>query len=195
MKLAPLALWQYVKQTPKSQQDNEMRELTRMTHVSEEATLASVIHNEVLHFLLSSDARTFDQGTFLQYTAAIADRYETKYRTNTITSEKLSSLALHGGSDGIETIAIQSVAAGGGFYVPETLAMVYGSFVNSHRFPESVYRVIGLGGDTDSTSSLIATMSLFLHGTIDVPHDFEQTFDYERLRRISADLTRCALQG
>jgi ADP-ribosylglycohydrolase len=195
MKLAPLALWHFAKQTPKPQRDRELNALTKMTHDSSEAVVASAVHSEVLQFLLSVDGDDFDGTQFLHRVTAIAERYETQYRTSPTLSQKLNCLASAGAKTGVDTDTIHSVASGGGFYVPETLAMVYGNFTRMNTFPESVFSVIGLGGDTDSTSSITATMSLLLHGTFEAPEDFEQTFDYARLHRISTDLARCALRS
>jgi ADP-ribosylglycohydrolase len=50
-----------------------------------------------------------------------------------------------------------------------------------------------MGGDTDSTASIVAAMSLFQHGDVTHrPNDFEQTLHYIGLRDVSRGLVEAA---
>jgi ADP-ribosylglycohydrolase len=71
--------------------------------------------------------------------------------------------------------------------------MAYGSFLLEDQFPQSVFRAVELGGDSDSIGSIVATMSAFLHGEPRFPEDYRKVFARERLERISKQLAAAAL--
>src|SRR5205085_776824 len=62
---------------------------------------------------------------------------------------------------------------GKGFYAPQTLAMAYGVLrFMPGEFHQMVYETVNLGGDTDSTASIVAAAITFANGgDIDLPED------------------------
>lgn len=79
-----------------------------------------------------------------------------------------------------------------GFYVPETLAISYDIFLGSGGdFTTAVEWAANLGGDADSTASIVASMiALSSDGAFQKPADFNNTHDYADLVAISEGLER-----
>ncbi|WP_395820342.1 ADP-ribosylglycohydrolase family protein [Archangium minus] len=111
--------------------------------------------------------------------------YERRLDAEPVTSRILGPIAAAIESNTLAREGILAASPRGGFYAPETLVMAYGSFLLEDRFPESVFRAVELGGDSDSIGSIVATMSAFLHGELKFPADYEKVFARERLERIS----------
>ncbi len=71
--------------------------------------------------------------------------------------------------------------------MPQTLAMAYGAFVAQRgRFVPCVYEAVNLGGDTDSTASIVAAMSVMKNmGINTIPTDLEEIQRLIELRAVS----------
>ena len=179
MKLAPLVYWQYVRGTTLAQRTLEYDQLTTMTHDSDIARAATRIHGEVLHSLLCEG---FSEQTFQNAVEACDLSIES--------SAAFSSLFAYL-NNAVDSDTILQQTDGKGFYAPQTLAMAYGAFQSQEgRFTESVYEAVNLGGDTDSTASIVAAMSVFATRTmIDFPSDFETLDQFALLQQISKDFT------
>ena len=194
MKLAPLVFWHYVKNTDPLLADRDVVELTRMTHNSDEAVVASLVHKDVLKSLLTSGGRkgTAQRWELAEFAAHRAEYYEEVYDPyRKAVSSHLTRLS-SGGSLTPERLV--NLAPNGGFYAPETLLLVYGSFILKPLFPESVQEVIKLGGDTDTTAAIMAAMSLFNAHEITLPADAEMLHERDRLRKLSKQFTKIALE-
>ena len=85
-----------------------------------------------------------------------------------------------------------------GFYAPETLAVVYGGLLQWGRadrtLADLVYNVIGLGGDTDSTASILAAMAILATGgAIALPDDMHTVQRVDDLTALSVRLAATAM--
>lgn len=82
-----------------------------------------------------------------------------------------------------------------GFYIPETLAIVYDVVLGSNgNFETAVYRAVNLGGDADSTASMAASMIACARGgDYEKPHDFHKVQDLDSLYVLSGKLASLAL--
>ena len=85
-----------------------------------------------------------------------------------------------------------------GFYAPETLAVVYGAFLQwgtaDRTLADFVYNVISLGGDTDSSASILAAMAVMATGgSITLPDDMHTVQRVDDLQALSIRLAACAV--
>ncbi|QRO02306.1 ADP-ribosylglycohydrolase family protein [Archangium violaceum] len=188
MKLAPLVYWQEARSTPLDTAEQQTIALTRMTHAAPEAVVSSLVHRNVLSRLLAMEDGSSSSSApreILLKAHADALGYERRLDAEPVTSRILRPLtdALEHGP--LTREVILAAAPKAGFHAPETLVMAYGAFLLENRFPESVFRAVELGGDSDSIGSIVATMSTFLHGEVKFPSDYEKVFARERLERLS----------
>jgi len=196
MKLAPLVLWQYARGYGSRQSAHEVEALTALTHRNRTALIASEVHRTFLISLLKADEREAADDTFLPNLISQSHK-RAKLLEGSIedldTSKVLGRFVLASKEFEIQPDVVVEATPGGGFYAPETLGRVYGSFCIENRFPDSVYRAVELGGDTDTIASMVGAMSLFLHGEVAPPTDIRKLFAIKRLQRISREFTRTIL--
>ena len=83
-----------------------------------------------------------------------------------------------------------------GFYAPETLAIAYDIFLGAGGdMQAAVYRAVNLGGDSDSTASIVAAMIACQSGGVyKEPPDMESVQGIEQLRTVSTQLAEAALR-
>lgn len=200
MKLAPLAYWQQARGVDIGTAATEVLDLTRMTHQAPEAIVSSLVHVNVLKDLMDIDPAAHPhipavKRSLIGRAAMLASQFELQLDTQPTTSTMLQQLVelMHHNELTPQTIA--KLAPRQGFYAPETLAMAYGSFVLESTFPKSVYRAVELGGDTDSVGSIVASMSVMLDGTVEMPTDIGKLYDIQRLQNVSMRLVDWALRS
>lgn len=191
MKMAPLAFWLIARDYDRNAAYDISDKFTSFTHDNKISRVSSRVHLDTLWHLLITD---YDEKSFAQAVMSSAERHEAELdETSYANSTALEYLAR--GVD--DTKDILENTDGKGFYVPQTLAMAYGAFMaHDGHFTDSVYGAVNLGGDTDSTASIVATMANIKNGgAFDTPSDFEYTHDYHRLSEISEKLTRLAVNS
>jgi ADP-ribosylglycohydrolase len=188
MKMAPLVYWQVARTTSEEERYEQLDRLTVMTHDSDIARLCTRIHGDVLHYLLTQDYNKKDL-------LALLDESITKHEFATGLPGAIRDLLgyLHGD---ISKRNILMHTDGKGFYAPQTLAMAYGSFMmHEGEFTPSVYEAVNLGGDTDSTASIVAAMVDFkTHDTLYIPNDHQNIYRLGYLKQVSRGLARAALR-
>lgn len=196
MKLAPIVLWQSTRGFEPVLSTKEIDDFTEMTHASPAAKVTSQVHRLFMIHLLMAEKPTLPYASPIPRILNDAYDYAKQLEIgthNTDTSRIIGHLATLAAEDVVTPDAIEELTPGGGFYAPETLGRAYGAFCLEDRFPESVYRAVEIGGDTDSIGSIVGTMSLFLHGKVEMPKDMRKLFAIKRLQRISRDFTAAAL--
>jgi ADP-ribosyl-[dinitrogen reductase] hydrolase len=192
MKMAPLVYWQIARKTPTDEAEQQIVQLTKMTHAAEEAIVCSIVHQAYLMQLASyTGGQIAIYRMFGGFQSTEASRIESRRGSKPIVSRYLGALAEPGYD--LNPARIQLIAPKHGFYAPETLAMAYGSFALSNQLPDAIYRAVELGGDSDSIGSIVGTMSLFAYGQQNILTDEHRLFDYTRLQRISHELTAAAM--
>lgn len=193
MKMAPLVYWQLHHVYDDAEKAEQLTQFTRMTHDSDAAVGTTLAHAKLLETLYRDDEQDFSIQLDGLVDTALA--YEADYKLDDATSTALAGLAeviwRRGNKFCREDIA--ELVPGKGFYAPETLVMAYGNFALNDTFPHSVYRAVEMGGDADSIGSIVAAMSLFKAGSIELPTDYNKIFDYPRLERVSKQLTKLVL--
>lgn len=190
MKLAPLAYWHTVRRTGEPEVYRDCDRLTAFTHNNPTAKVATRVHHDALRYLMTSD---YNQEEFVQQVLASAKRHEERLGdTSRDISSELLFLNEHFYFD---TQTILNNTDGKGFFVPQTLAMAYAAFLaHDGEFAPSVYEAVNLGGDTDSTASIVAAMSVMkTKGQFVKPADYEQTALHEMLHDTSRELAIRAL--
>ena len=187
MKMAPLVLWQIGQNTPDEQRWQEYDQLTTMTHDSDTARVCSRVHGDVLKYL-------FDQGHegLAEYIQDRVSFHEKEFATTKDTSRSLVFLAKTQNFD--QTTILESTD-GKGFWVPQTLAMAYATYIeNAPNFHKTVFEAVNLGGDTDSNASIVATMVTFSSHGVDLPKDSDRLYDLGNLEIISSQLAKAAVK-
>lgn len=190
MKMAPLVVWQVLGEVDKRTRRGQYDLLTNMTHNSEIARICTRLHGEVLSALL--EGRTVSEA---------ADRFIQTLAVNDFSKEsELLYQAVYNPCQTDEELA-ERYAAGKsgtdyGFYVPETLAIAYDIFLGvCGDMQAAVYRAVNLGGDSDSTASIVAAMIACQSGGVykELP-DMESVQGIEQLRTVSTQLAEAALR-
>lgn len=190
MKMAPLVVWQVLGEVDKRTRRGQYDLLTNMTHNSEIARICTRLHGEVLSALL--EERTVSEA---------ADSFIRNLAVNNFSKEsELLYQAVHSPCQTDEDLA-ERYAAGKsgtdyGFYVPETLAIAYDIFLGAGGdMQAAVYRAVNLGGDSDSTASIVAAMiACQSGGAYKEPPDMESVQGIEQLRTVSTQLAEAALR-
>ncbi len=190
MKMAPLVVWQVLGEVDERTRRGQYDLLTNMTHNSEIARICTRLHGEVLSALL--EGRTVSES---------ADRFIQTLAVNDFSKEsELLHQAVYNPCQTDEELA-ERYAAGKsgtdyGFYVPETLAIAYDIFLGAGGdMQAAVYRAVNLGGDSDSTASIVAAMiACQSGGAYKEPPDMESVQGIEQLRTVSTQLAEAALR-
>lgn len=190
MKMAPLVVWQVLGEVDGRTRRGQYDLLTNMTHNSEIARICTRLHGEVLSALL--EERTVPEA---------ADRSIRALAVNGFSKEsELLHRAVYNPCQTDEEL-VERYAAGKsgtdyGFYVPETLAMAYDIFLGvGGDMQAAVYRAVNLGGDSDSTASIVAAMIACQSGGVyKEPPDMESVQGIEQLRTVSTQLAEAALR-
>ena len=190
MKMAPLVVWQVLGEVDGRTRRGQYDLLTNMTHNSEIARICTRLHGEVLSALL--EGRTVSEA---------ANRSIQTLAVNNFSKEsELLHRAVHNPCQTDEELA-ERYAAGKsgtdyGFYVPETLAIAYDIFLGAGGDVQAaVYRAVNLGGDSDSTASIVAAMiACQSGGAYKEPPDMESVQGIEQLRTVSTQLAEAALR-
>lgn len=190
MKMAPLVVWQVLGEVDKRTRRGQYDLLTNMTHNSEIARICTRLHGEVLSALL--EGRTVSEA---------ADRFIQTLAVNDFSKEsELLYRAVYNPCQTDEELAERYAAGksgtGYGFYVPETLAIAYDIFLGAGGdMSAAVYRAVNLGGDSDSTASIVAAMiACQSGGAYKEPPDMESVQGIEQLRTVSTQLAEAALR-
>lgn len=188
MKLGPLAAWA-VYRTDGGEIYQDIEQLTLMTHANDTAIAASQVHMDVLRTLAGANkgddhVEVLQEGLHTALTTHKSEYPEAINELERTLRYVRNAIGPVSGSDILEH------TDGKGFYVPQTLAMVYGAFLRSPRFPESVFTAANLGGDTDSTAAIIAVMSLFFEKDVELPADAKKLHQRERLVRTGRELAK-----
>ncbi len=187
MKMSPLALWHIGQNIPDEQRWQEYDQLTTMTHDSDTARVCSRVHGDVLKYL-------FEQGDegLAEYIQESVMFHENEFTTTKDTSKSLAFLAK---IQSFDQTTILEHTDGKGFWVPQTLAMAYATYLEyAPDFHKTVFAAVNLGGDTDSNASIVATMIAFRSHGVDLPSDIYQLHDLANLERISSQLARAAVR-
>ena len=196
MKLAPLALWHTIRGIEDDERYAQLDALTAMTHRSDEARVASRVHGDVLHTLLQLEQEVpYDAEELAEGIIERARWHEASLGVAPVCSEALGYLALP--YLAYRPQEILKHTDGKGFYAPQTLAMAYGVFLhNMSDFSSMVYTAVNLGGDTDSTASIVAAMTtMYEKGDIALPQDAERLHRRSWLGEVSKQLTGVAMKG
>ena len=190
MKMAPLVVWQVLGEVDKRTRRGQYDLLTNMTHNSEIARICTRLHGEVLSALL--EGRTVSEA---------ADSFIRNLAVNDFSKEsELLHRAVYNPCQTDEELAERYAASKSGtdygFYVPETLAMAYDIFLGAGGdMQAAVYRAVNLGGDSDSTASIVAAMiACQSGGAYKEPSDMESVQGIEQLRTVSTQLAEAALR-
>ena len=190
MKMAPLVVWQVLGEVDKRTRRGQYDLLTNMTHNSEIARICTRLHGEVLSALL--EGRTVSEA---------ADSFIRNLAVNNFSKEsELLHRAVYNPCQTDEELAERYAASKSGtdygFYVPETLAMAYDIFLGAGGdMQAAVYRAVNLGGDSDSTASIVAAMiACQSGGAYKEPPDMESVQGIEQLRTVSTQLAEAALR-
>lgn len=193
MKLAPLVYWQSAKNMSDTERYRHYDALTTLTHNSDLARWATRVHGDVLCGLLRGVAGT-TTSEIAHYIQATARKHEALMHLADTPSSALRYLS----SQAAVTLDdVLNNTDGKGFYVPQTLAMAYGVFLqHPSSLERAIYAAVNLGGDTDSIASIVANMvNFYKQGDITLPSDADKLLDRQRLQLVSEALTAIAIRG
>ena len=180
--MAPFALWHIALETDSDKVYPELDALTMFTHRSKVAEVATRVHFDMLSHISHS---RFDGREFADFAYWSARDHEQHLgETSKDTSRAISYLIDYPRPSKKDILDYTDAK---GFYVPQTLAMAYGAFTaHNGQFAPSVYEAVNLGGDTDSTASIVAAMSA-IKGIKreELPEDFYKIVRLNELQKLS----------
>lgn len=182
MKMAPLAIWQAFQGFDIATRHEQYDSLTTMTHDSDIARFCTRLHGDVIALLLNGNGYLDD---------VIHDAVQTLPSDMYAREAHMLKRATVDPCDTFEAL-VERYAVGNsgkkyGFYVPETLAMTYDILLGSGGdFETAVQWAANLGGDADSTASIVASLiACSTDGAFQKPKDFTDVQDYDQLVRTS----------
>lgn len=190
MKLAPLVYWQVARETIDEERYEQYDQLTTMTHDSDIARATTRVHGDVLRYLLT---QPYDRADFADIAQEAARRHSEAFAVPLMEiADRFRYLA-----SAVDKETILSQTDSKGFYAPQTLAMAYGAYLtHGGEFAPSVYEAVNLGGDTDSTASIVAAMSTFAtRELVRLPVDHQNIDQLPMLQRVSRQFARQALEN
>ncbi|MDB5187311.1 MAG: ADP-ribosylglycohydrolase [Candidatus Saccharibacteria bacterium] len=196
MKMAPLVFWQAAKGMDESERYVQYDQLTTMTHDSDVARICTRVHGNSLHYLLTQQ---YDPSEFIDYIVDAAVYHETLFEQDGRVSSHLRYLQQNSHPSSQQILdQFENTKSGFkyGFYAPETLAIAYGVFMtHSPDFKKSVFSAVNIGGDSDSTASIVASMVNFsCKGELNLPDDYSKVADRMQLEKVAQQLTALALK-
>ena len=182
LKMAPLVLWHIACETAEDEVYRDLDTLTTFTHGSPVIRVASRVHFDMLSYL---STRRFDAREFADFAYWSALDHQRDVEESGIDVSQALSYLIDYPQPTAEDILVST--DGKGFYVPQTLAMAYGAFrAHNGEFVPSVYEAVNLGGDTDSTGSIVAAMSVMrCVGGRDLPSDAGKIMKLAELQQLS----------
>jgi len=193
MKMAPLAYWQAVRQTPTAQRHTQFDQLTNMTHNGAIARLTTRVHGDILAYLLREE---FHKSTFMNVLegSLAMHEFDAQQTADIELGYMRDQFKYLYGEVNKDTILASTDKKG--FYAPQTLAMAYGAFIaHDGEFTSSVYEAVNLGGDTDSLASIVASMSVFnTKDVLRMPIDHQNLESLPELKSVSRQLAAVALR-
>lgn len=175
MKMAPLAIRQTFQGLDDQARHEQLNSLTNLTHKSEIARLCTRLHGDVIDAILTGEQSMAD------VVSVIPDWHAEDFPEE-IAMIRQAVLTPCDTFD--ELVARYAEGKSGkryGFYVPETLAITYDIFLGSKGdFETAVTWAANLGGDADSTASIVASMiACSSKGEFERPRDFADVQEYE----------------
>jgi ADP-ribosylglycohydrolase len=197
MKLSPLVFWQTAQHVSDEERYRQYDELTTMTHDSNVARVCTRVHGDALQYLLQQN---YDAAEFIDYVVVSAKRHESQLDAAFDTSDRLHYLLQNNQPTSVDILQQFDNTTSGfryGFYAPETLAIAYGVFAaHASDFQQAVFAAVNIGGDSDSTASIVASMVHFLQkGEQILPADYNSVAELSLLRKVSRELTTLALRA
>lgn len=191
IKIAPLAYWQAIRQTPLRQVYDQYDQLTNMTHNSAVARLTTRVHGDMLAYLIRNE---YDKGRFMAVLEGSLALHEFETRQSGVVSPGFLRSQLDYLYKTLNKEIILSETDASGFYAPQTLAMAYGAFIaHNGEFVPTVFEAVNLGGDTDSLASIAASMSIFkTKEVLSLPTDYLNLERLDELQQVSRQLATTA---
>lgn len=179
MKMAPLAIWQAFKGLDSTTRHEQLNSLTDLTHKSEIARFCTRLHGDVLAAILTNTQTVTD------VINAIPEWYIEDFPIETAAIRRAVQEPCNSFDALVARYAEGKSGKRYGFYVPETLAMTYDIFLGSKGdFETAVHWAANLGGDADSTASIVASMiACSSKGQFERPSDFTDVQEYEVVAR------------
>lgn len=203
MKMAPLVYWQVARGINEPERYRQYDQLTTMTHDGDVARICTRVHGDMLHHLLTRDVAPEEFGK-VAYMAA--EHHEKVFGTTRDVTTALDLLTQVATPTPADVQSLYADRAAGvterkfgfsySFYAPETLMVAYAAFLHGQGdFHKSVYTAVNLGGDADSTASIVGGMQTFAtRGAGELPQDAEQLQGIDTLHDLSAKLATVALK-
>lgn len=175
MKMAPLAIWQTFQGLDANTRYEQLNGLTDLTHKSEIARFCSRLHGDVLDAILVGDRSLAD------VVEGIPGWYSEDFPKEIAGIRRAVLEPCETFEDLVTRYAEGKSGKRYGFYVPETLAITYDVYLGSKGdFETAVSWAANLGGDADSTASIVASMiACSSRGEFTRPKDFADVQEYE----------------
>jgi ADP-ribosylglycohydrolase len=188
MKMSGLVVMQELLGLEPAVRYEQYDQLTNMTHDSDIARLCTRLHGDVVTAVLHDGLKAIPDAA--RRALAMSDGFGDE--------RALLLRAVEQPCQSFEALVDRYAAGRGGkeygFYVPETLAIVYDVALGSGGdFETAVQRAANLGGDADSTASIVASMiACSSGGEYEKPRDMHKVQNIEKLYVISSKLATIA---
>ncbi len=164
MKIAPLALFIFVKQLPVDEIVKLVTEFAGMTHRTEMAVSAGLAHVAAVTYCLGTSPDKFDRDEFI----SLVTKWSAKAADNTAFPQQSDDLTarlkrLHQMIAESPQTVIQEFG-GGSCYVYDSLPFSYYFFLSNPHSLDALLHTVESGGDTDSNGAMVGSLLGALHG-------------------------------
>jgi ADP-ribosylglycohydrolase len=171
MKIAPLGVFWAVKPTVYKQAMEDAANLAMMTHKTSIAVSSGLAHAGGICRILLDDHGMFSQSHFIR-AVTVGSQLGEKYLPETIKEDRLTQRLeqLVDARTWDDDKIIENYGAGA-CYCFHSLPFTYAFFLRNPHSIESLYSVIGAGGDTDSNGSMLGGLLGAVNGTSIFPQN------------------------
>jgi ADP-ribosyl-[dinitrogen reductase] hydrolase len=164
MKSAALAAWCVATKKDPLSIGEQVRQLCSISHPNSNSVTAGLVHVAGLHYCLTHTPDSFAIGELMELliqACKIGSTFYCDTAVDDVLLERISAIpeAMKIGDD-----AIIDAFGGGSCSVIDSLPFSYAFFLRSPFEPQSLYRVIEAGGDTDSNGAIVGALQGALFG-------------------------------
>lgn len=182
IKIGPLAMYHALATIPQAERFKHYDQLTTMTHDTDIAREMTRVHGEALQALIG--------GMSLRETVGLSlARFEEEFPDEAAMLERAIETPCQDFDALVARYATGKAGKQYGFYVPETLAISYDVFATAQgRYSDAVWMAVNLGGDCDSTASIVGAMCIMHEPDQDFPQDIDSVEDIATIREESRQI-------
>lgn len=164
MKVAAMAAWAVAHDQSIHELAQQVQQLCSLSHPTTMSVSAGLAHIAALQYCLSIEPQDFSKAEFISRVVVASEIGKGFYPETQTQDDITARLKTLGEVAARGAEAIIEEYNGGGCYVYQSLPFALAFFLTGPDDPETIYRVIEAGGDTDSNGAMVGALQGALHG-------------------------------